>query len=368
MTAPITLATNAAGPTSSPGQAVHLSNRQAGLGAPAARPVQRVDRDGALAVTLAQSARSTQVRSLQVLYRGPLESCNYGCSYCPFAKRREQAAAVRVDREALTRFVDWACDVANLGARAAALEVLFTPWGEALHRARYQKAIRRLLSEPHIPFVGVQTNLSAAPKWIETIRVDQRSKLTLWASWHPTETSLVSFVSRVQKTQALGATVSAGAVGLRENLALIDRLNEALHKVGSRVQWINAYKRGYRTPRDYYTDEQVERLTRIDPWFGQDLLGERSIGRPCATGTDVVSIDGNGDVTRCHFTSRRLGNIYADPIDNIVSPPDDYRPCPRGECNCFQGYVHLLDTKLHAAFSGSDALGRTQTQVSNNGL
>jgi hypothetical protein len=312
--------------------------------------------------------QAAQVRSLQVLYRGPLESCNYGCTYCPFAKRREQAAAVRVDRKALTRFVDWACDASNLGARANALEVLFTPWGEALHRARYQKAIGRLLAEPHVPFVGVQTNLSASPKWIETIPVDQRSKLTLWASWHPTETSLASFVARVQKTQFLGVTVSAGAVGLRENLELIDRLNEDLHKVGSRVQWINAYKRGYRTPRDYYSDEQVHRLTQIDPWFGHDLVGERSIGRPCATGTDVVSIDGNGDVTRCHFTSRRLGNIYADPIEDILTPPGEHRPCPRAECNCFQGYVHLLDTKLHAAFSGSAALGRTQPQVSTNGL
>jgi hypothetical protein len=316
-----------------------------------------------LETSSAALGQAAQGRSLQVLYRGPLESCNYGCAYCPFAKRRERAAAVRVDREALTRFVDWACDASNLGARARALEVLFTPWGEALHRARYQKAIRRLLAEPHIPFVGVQTNLSASPEWIEAIPVVQRSKLTLWATCHPTEASMASFVARVQKSQLLGVTVSAGAVGVRENLELIDRLNEALHKVGSRLQWINAYKRGYRTPRDYYSEEQMQRLARIDPWFAQDVVGERSIGRPCATGTDVVSIDGNGDVMRCHFTSRRLGNIYADPIDNIVSPPEDYRPCPRGECNCFQGYVHLLDTKLHAAFSGSDALGRTRTQV-----
>jgi DNA-binding CsgD family transcriptional regulator len=26
---------------------------------------------------------------LDILYRGPLASCNYGCEYCPFAKRKD---------------------------------------------------------------------------------------------------------------------------------------------------------------------------------------------------------------------------------------------------------------------------------------
>ena len=29
---------------------------------------------------------------LSILYRGPLSSCNYGCEYCPFAKREESRA------------------------------------------------------------------------------------------------------------------------------------------------------------------------------------------------------------------------------------------------------------------------------------
>ncbi|MEN8446791.1 MAG: radical SAM protein, partial [Cyanobacteria bacterium J06555_13] len=29
--------------------------------------------------------------NLSILYRGPLLSCNYGCEYCPFAKRQQTA-------------------------------------------------------------------------------------------------------------------------------------------------------------------------------------------------------------------------------------------------------------------------------------
>jgi sulfatase maturation enzyme AslB (radical SAM superfamily) len=44
---------------------------------------------------------------LSILYRGPLSSCNYGCEYCPFAKREESYAQLETDRVALLRFVAW---------------------------------------------------------------------------------------------------------------------------------------------------------------------------------------------------------------------------------------------------------------------
>ena len=44
---------------------------------------------------------------LKILYRGPLSSCNYGCEYCPFAKRKETRRELEDDGERLNRFVDW---------------------------------------------------------------------------------------------------------------------------------------------------------------------------------------------------------------------------------------------------------------------
>ena len=42
--------------------------------------------------------------NLSILYRGPLSSCNYGCTYCPFAKHAETAAEHEVDQRALEHF------------------------------------------------------------------------------------------------------------------------------------------------------------------------------------------------------------------------------------------------------------------------
>ena len=67
--------------------------------------------------------------TLSILYRGPLASCNYGCGYCPFAKRHDTREALARDYAALARFIDW------IEARPAdRFKVLFTPWGEALIR------------------------------------------------------------------------------------------------------------------------------------------------------------------------------------------------------------------------------------------
>ena len=44
---------------------------------------------------------------LSILWRGPLASCNYGCAYCPFAKKVDSRAELARDRRALERFVDW---------------------------------------------------------------------------------------------------------------------------------------------------------------------------------------------------------------------------------------------------------------------
>jgi hypothetical protein len=309
--------------------------------------------------------------TLQVLYRGPLESCNYGCIYCPFAKRKESAAQSREDRMALRRFVDWCAHFPDrnrsVGDDRVRLEVLFTPWGEGLHRRRYQRALTDLAKMDHVDFVGIQTNLSVAPRFDTTDLGENRSqqallqKIVLWATWHPSQTSLRRFVDRLVKARDMGVRVSPGMVAVNEHLSLVDEFERELTKAGLRLEWLNAYKQGFRTPKGYYSADQVERLSRIDPMFCSDLVGERSSGKPCATGTTVIAVDGSGDVTRCHFVMKPLGNLYTDPLSDVICPPDTFRPCQRSECNCFQGYVHLKTSRTNALYPGQAALGRLRT-------
>jgi MoaA/NifB/PqqE/SkfB family radical SAM enzyme len=274
-----------------------------------------------------------------LLYRGTLASCNYSCAYCPFAKRRDSRATLARDAAELARFVDWA------GRQTRELRVLFTPWGEALVRRHYREAMLTLARMPHVSQVVAQTNLAAPLGWLAEAPA---GKLALWCTYHPSQTTLQRFVHRCESLSALGVPHSVGVVAIREHFDAIDALRAALP--ASTHLWLNAYdQRG----AGYYTCDDLRWLDALDPWFRHGMEGTASRGKRCRTGEDVFSVDGAGDVQRCHFIPKRLGNLYIDGIDAMAAP----RPCSRFKCDCFIGYAHREDLPLQAQF-GDGLLAR----------
>jgi MoaA/NifB/PqqE/SkfB family radical SAM enzyme len=270
--------------------------------------------------------------TLSILYRGPLSSCNYGCGYCPFAKHQETAEELAADRRALERFTDW---VAR--RRQDNIAVLFTPWGEALIRKWYQQALARLTALPHVSRAAIQTNLSCRLDWVEEC---DRTRLALWATFHPSEVSRDRFLSRCRELDRRGVRFSVGAVGLKENLAEIDALRRELP--GHVYLWVNAYKR----QPAYYAAEDVRRLEAIDPLFPINNRHHDSLGQSCRCGTSVISVDGDGTMRRCHFIREAIGNIYQDGFEKALFD----RPCTNATCGCHIGYVHMNSLELYEVF------------------
>ena len=262
---------------------------------------------------------------LSLLYRGKLSSCNYDCDYCPFAKTRDSRATLQRDAADLARFVDWAA------RQTTTLSILFTPWGEGLVRKHYRDAMIALSHLPHVRRVAIQTNLCIAPRWLD--RVDTRS-FALWCTYHPSQVSLRVFVDRCLDLRRRAIRFSVGMVALRESFDEIERLRAALP--ADVPMWLNAYDQ--RTA-DYYDANDAARLTAIDPHFGYSLAPPPSLGAPCATGESVLSVDGDGDVRRCHFVAESLGNLYDGSFAARLGP----KPCPNPICDCFIGYVHRKD-------------------------
>lgn len=269
---------------------------------------------------------------LTILWRGPLESCNYACGYCPFAKVKEGPEALARDRLAVERFVAW------VAARGRPTAVFFTPWGEALIRPWYQEALARLTRLPHATKAAIQTNLSSRLEWLE--RCDP-ARVGLWATFHPDEVPRARFVARVLEARRRGARVSAGVVGLREHLDEAEALRRELP--GDVYVWINAYKKG---GRGYYAPDDVARLEAIDPLFRVNTVDHPSRGRACRAGASVISVDGDGVVRRCHFVEAPVANIYEPGFEAALRPT----PCPNGTCGCHIGYVHLEHLGLDRVF------------------
>jgi hypothetical protein len=269
---------------------------------------------------------------LDLLYRGPLASCNYGCAYCPFAKRRDDRAALDRDRAAWQRFVAWVM------ARPATdrLGVLVTPWGEALIRRWYQDGLVELSHAPQVERCAIQTNLSAPLDWVARANP---ATLALWCTYHPEWTTQAKFLAQCRTLDDHGIRYSVGVVGQPEHEAAARALRAALP--AETYVWINAVK------ALGYGPDEIATWRAIDPLFELNNRRYPSLGKPCGAGDRAITVDGDGTMRRCHFIAQPIGNIYEPGWERALVP----RPCTQVDCHCHIGYVHLDHLELGKVFA-----------------
>lgn len=273
---------------------------------------------------------------LAILYRGPLTSCDADCDYCPFAKRRDTPQTLAADRAALERFVGWVRENPQGHAR---IDVLFTPWGEALTRSWYRRAMVELSHLPHLGRVAVQTNLRARLEWLAAAAAQ---RVGIWATYHPGQIPRDRFVAQCRRLEELGIEHSAGIVGLEAHLEEARALRRALPR--GTYLWVNA------ADGVSYTDVEIERWSQIDPLFGAGVGAYPSRGQACRAGDTVVSVDGDGTVLPCHFDARALGNLYRGDYLTALGTGT----CGLDACDCHIGYVHLPSTRMYEVYGGTD--------------
>ena len=134
---------------------------------------------------------------------------------------------------------------------------------------------------------------------------------------------------------------SVGIVGLREHLNEMEMLRQELSD--DVYLWVNAYKR----TENYYQQDELERIEGVDPLFRINAIRHPSLGKECQTGETVISVDGAGDVRRCHFVDEVIGNIFSPDFEQCLKP----RTCTNAVCGCHIGYVHLEDLGLGDVFT-----------------
>lgn len=272
---------------------------------------------------------------LSLQYRGHLSSCNYACSYCPFAKRTETPTQQKRDRDSLARFRDWLA-----GQTAHRWKLLFTPWGEALSRAWYRRTLAEMTHWPHLDTVAAQTNLSCGLAWIERCSPE---RLALWATYHPSQTPREKFLTKVMHLHSCGIQMSVGMVGVPEDL---DEMRRVRAELPAEVYlWINPLMP---RPRPY-SAEEIAAFEGIDPLFSLTFRRQPSLGKACTSGETSFTVDGSGQMRRCHFVEQPIGNIYDADWLLALQP----RTCPRRYCDCFLGKAQLQAEALAPHFGGS---------------
>lgn len=276
---------------------------------------------------------------LTILYRGSLISCNYGCEYCPFAKRQQTVAELAIDKQELERFTNWVAQHPQ-----HQFSILFTPWGEALIHTWYQQALVRLTQMPHVNKAAIQTNLSCQLDWVEECNKD---RLALWAAFHSEWVSRDRFLAKCLDLDRRGVRFSTGVVGFPQ---FKDEIAALRRELPSHIYlWINAVKR--ELPN--LSKEDRIFFQAIDPLFDLNTHHYPSLGRACRAGKSVISVDGEGTMRRCHFIKEPIGNIYDRNFEAALFD----RGCTNSSCHCHIGYVHLEYLELDKVF-GSGILER----------
>jgi len=294
------------------------------------------------------------IPDLKILYRGPLASCNYDCVYCPFAKQTDSREELAVDRIKLEKFCDWiesrpeGIALPGSSSDKSCFSILFTPWGEGLTRRWYREALVRLSNLAQVKKVAIQTNLACGLDWVNGCDLES---LGLWCTWHPTQVSMAKFLDRCFELDQIGARYSVGMVGTHEHREYAEEMRQRL--LPEIYFWINAYKR----EPDYYSDSDVKFWNSIDPLFDVNNTRHPSEGKKCQAGETAISVDGEGNVRRCHFIDEVIGNIYeADFADSLKE-----RVCSNQTCGCHIGYVHLNELGLYEKF-GDGVMERIPSQ------
>ena len=223
---------------------------------------------------------------------------------------------------------------------------MFVPDGEALIHQYYNEAIARLCEKDAIKKIGCQTNLSFSVKdflaSFDSVS-DYRSKLRLWCSFHPSQTSLGSFLEKCKELYQNGICFSVGAVGIQKHIELLEELRRQLPD--DIYFWLNAVEGS----RIKYTQSEIDSFLAIDPLFSHELAEYQAKDKFCLGGKESIFVEESGDVFACVISRKKLGNIYTGNFagwtrcgysDSLRNAP---QVCQAAKCHCYLAYSNRTD-------------------------
>jgi hypothetical protein len=177
------------------------------------------------------------------------------------------------------------------------------------------------------------------------------SKVGIWATYHPEWAKEPRFLEQCARLKDAGVSFSVGVVGFPKFRGALDSLRVKLPD--SVYVWVNAVK----SSDAGYSEEDLTHFARVDPLFPLNNARHPSLGRACAGGHTVISVDGDGVARSCHFIREPIGNVYEAGFDEALKA----RPCTAATCGCHIGYVHLEYLGLEQVF-GSGLLERAASR------
>ncbi|MBK8803612.1 MAG: hypothetical protein IPN71_16475 [Fibrobacteres bacterium] len=199
------------------------------------------------------------------------------------------------------------------------------PYGEALIHPWYQSAMVRLSRMAHV-------ESGRADQSFLVYRLDGgigSGQAAFWATFHPGQAEESVFLNDVGSVGS-GHSPQCGRGGPEGHFPAIDSLRRTLPD--STYMWSTPSS----ARRAITRDSEIAHLESIDPYFRHNLPHYQTLGRDCRTGSEVLAIEGNGDLLRCHFDKTVRGNIFQQELRGNARRAlrPGHLPLPHRLCPC----------------------------------
>ena len=259
-----------------------------------------------------------------IYYRGNIDFCNYACSYCPFAKKKRDEEKLKKDELSLKKLYE------HIKNQTEKLNLMITPYGEALYQELYQIYIAKLSKLENINKIGIQTNLSLDMNKFYKILESEKAKtekIMLWATYHSQFSKIEEFVKKVNSSKL---NISVGIVASTQNNEEITKLRKLLNK--SVYLWINAMDKR----KNAFDNKLIEKLNEIDPMFMYEFKKYRNENEfsKCNSYNNTY-IDMGMYSSNCFFKKKKA----------ISHTCNNHK-----KCDCYLGYCNFEDNKISSFF------------------
>lgn len=296
---------------------------------------------------------------VRIWYVSAQRLCNFRCTYCvsvnDYAKSNK-ADWPDEDQERFDRIVDW------IAGRPFRIGIRLATLGEPFASRPFLAKAAWLTTRSNIDFVELLTNGSLLNRRLEQLdREGDVTKISLWATYHPTEISLSRFIDSVSFAQErYGCFTVVNGLLFPDNEESIAELKHAATEAGLRFNLDLGYDP--LTPHGVHTrlDDMVP-ILRDQPEDGiarairlgaaaelleLNVAAMRDLrGALCRAGHNYFYIGIRGDVYRCSryqaLGKDRLGNVLDDSFELQLSD-ERWRPCGAGfGCGNKEDFLNL---------------------------
>jgi len=295
---------------------------------------------------------------LDIWYICDLSLCNYDCAYCVSgspetggSRTRQQMWKEPDGPQRLHRILNWISGLPYcVGLRLQTI-------GEPFVSEEFLAEASRITRHNNIRFVELVTNGSLLTSRLTKMRDEHHAdlaKLTLWITYHHTETAIERCIENAVFARQQGAFVVINALLFPDTIEPISRLQALckVHELPVNVDYGQDFNDSY-GGHDFIPLVAGGNSSRFHALIGNRRMALISVvaaalpkGLSCSAGHNYIFINPEGAVFPClgyqrYAANSQLGSaLNPDFVPQLRARP--YRPCgiDRG-CTCKEDFLHL---------------------------